>query len=200
MLITKKIVADKIAAYLHHDITLVQLVDWAEHAMMEDEFEESGLAAIRSAVSRLGVADVRAFGLTWGDCEELLGQLGFSARVSIITAYAGRYASRTCNASRLADLDFHHLAHGASGLDERIQLNRKIVGVEHAVELRAAGGHLRGHGGLGQAGRLHAFSDLLGQRPLERARLHLVVNAFFFQEVVEAAACVWVTFRHASTP
>ena len=86
MLITKKIVADKIAAYLHHDITLAQLVDWAEHAMMEDEFEESGLPAIRSAVSRLGVADVRAFGLTWEDCEELLGQLGFSARVSIITA------------------------------------------------------------------------------------------------------------------
>jgi cobyrinic acid a,c-diamide synthase len=86
MLITKKIVADKIAAYLHHDITLAQLVDWAEHAMMEDEFEENGLAATRTAVSRLGVADVRAFGLTWEDCEELLGQLGFSARVSIITA------------------------------------------------------------------------------------------------------------------
>ena len=86
MLITKKIVADKIADYLHHDITLAQLVDWAERAMMEDEFEENGLPAIRSAISRLGVADVRAFGLTWEDCEELLGQLGFSARVSIITA------------------------------------------------------------------------------------------------------------------
>ena len=86
MLITKKIVADKIAAYLHHDITLAQLVDWAERAMMEDEFEDNGLPAIRSAVSRLGVADVRAFGLTWEDCEELLGQLGFSARVSIVTA------------------------------------------------------------------------------------------------------------------
>ena len=85
MLITKKIVADKLAAYLHHDITLAQLVDWAERAMMEDEFEENGLPAIRSAISRLGVADVRAFGLTWEDCEELLSQLGFSARVSIIT-------------------------------------------------------------------------------------------------------------------
>lgn len=86
MLITKKIVADKIADYLHHDITLAQLVDWAEHAMMEDEFEESGLPAIRSAVFRLGVADVRAFGLTWEDCEELLSQFRFSARVSIIAA------------------------------------------------------------------------------------------------------------------
>ena len=61
-------------------------MDWAEHAILEDEFEEDGLAAIRSAISRLGVADVRAFGLTWEDCEELLAQLGFSARVSIVTA------------------------------------------------------------------------------------------------------------------
>ena len=86
MLITKKIVADRIAAYLHHDVTLAQLVDWAECALMEDEFEENGLGAIRSAISRLGVADVRAFGLTWEDCEELLSQLGYSARVSIIAA------------------------------------------------------------------------------------------------------------------
>jgi hypothetical protein len=86
MLITKTIVADKIAAYLHHDITLAQLVDWAERAMMEDEFDDDGLPAIRSAVSRLGVADVRAFGLTWEDCEQLLRELGFAARVNIVTA------------------------------------------------------------------------------------------------------------------
>ena len=86
MLITKTIAADKIAAYLHHDITLAQLVDWAERAMMEDEFDDNGLPAIRSAVSRLGVADVRAFGLAWEDCEELLRELGFAARVNIVTA------------------------------------------------------------------------------------------------------------------
>ena len=86
MLITTKIVADKIAAYLHHDITLEQLVEWAEHAMMDDEFDKDGLPAIRSAVSRLGVADVRAFGLTWEECEGLFRQLGFSARVSIVAA------------------------------------------------------------------------------------------------------------------
>ena len=86
MLITKTMVADKIAAYLHHDITLAQLVDWAERAMMEDEFDDNGLSGIRSAVARLGVADVRAFGLTWEDCEGLLRELGFSARVNIVTA------------------------------------------------------------------------------------------------------------------
>jgi cobyrinic acid a,c-diamide synthase len=86
MIITKQTVADKIAAYLHHRITLAQLVDWAENALMQDEFSEEDAATISAVVSRLGVADVRAFGLTWADCEQLLGQLGFSARIEIVTA------------------------------------------------------------------------------------------------------------------
>ena len=86
MIVAKQTVADKIAAYLHHRITLPQLVDWAEDALMEGEFDEKDAASISAVVSRLGVADVRAFDLTWTDCEELLGQLGFSARIEIITA------------------------------------------------------------------------------------------------------------------
>jgi len=86
MIITKQTIADKIAAYLHHRITLAQLVDWAENALMQDEFSEEDAATISAVVSRLGVADVRAFGLTWADCEQLLGQLGFSARIEIVTA------------------------------------------------------------------------------------------------------------------
>ncbi len=35
MTITKQIISDQIAAYLHHEITLPQLVDWAENAMMD---------------------------------------------------------------------------------------------------------------------------------------------------------------------
>jgi len=86
MLITKQTVAEKIAAYLHHDITVAQLVDWAENTIMEGEFEDRSARVLSSVVSRLGVADVRAFGLTWEDCEELLEQLGYSARVDIVTA------------------------------------------------------------------------------------------------------------------
>lgn len=86
MLITQQTVAEKIAAYLHHEMTLTQLVDWAENAMMDDELEERNLPSLRTVISRLGVADVRAFGLTWEDCEELLKQLGFSARVDIVAA------------------------------------------------------------------------------------------------------------------
>ena len=86
MIITKQTVADRLAAYLHHRITLAQLVDWAENALMEGEFDDQDAASLSAVVSRIGVADVRAFGLTWDDCEELLGQLGFSARIEIVTS------------------------------------------------------------------------------------------------------------------
>ena len=86
MIITRQSVVDRIAAYLHHRITLAELVDWAENAMMEGEFEDKDAASISAVVARLGVADVRAFGLTWDDCEELLRQLGFSARIEIVTS------------------------------------------------------------------------------------------------------------------
>ena len=86
MIVTKQAVADQIAAFLQHRITLPQLVDWAENAMLDGEFDDRDANTIAAVVSRIGVADVRAFGLTWSDCEELLAKLGFSARVDIVAA------------------------------------------------------------------------------------------------------------------
>lgn len=86
MPITKQDVAKQFAAYFHHRIALNQFVDWAENAMMEAEFEEKDAEVIAAVVARLGVADVRAFGLTWADCEGLLARLGFSAKVEIVAA------------------------------------------------------------------------------------------------------------------
>jgi hypothetical protein len=86
MTVTRQTVANKIAAYLHHEISLAQLVDWAETAMMDGEFAESDIPALRAVVSRLGVADARAFGLAWEDCEQLLRQLGYAARVDVVSA------------------------------------------------------------------------------------------------------------------
>ncbi len=86
MAITKKTVAEKIGAYLCREITLEQLVDWAETSLMEANFDEQEMETVRSVVSRLGVADVRAFGLTWEDCQDLLRQLGYAVRVTIVTA------------------------------------------------------------------------------------------------------------------
>lgn len=84
MTITRQIVADKIAAYLHHEITVAQLADWAEQAMMDGAFDERDAKTLSTVIARLGVADVRAFGLAWEDCVELLRQLGFSPRVEVV--------------------------------------------------------------------------------------------------------------------
>ena len=86
MTITKQTAADKIAAYLHHEITLTQLVDWSEAALMEGELAEGDAKALASVIARLGVADVRAFGLAWEDCEELLRKLGYAPRVEVVAA------------------------------------------------------------------------------------------------------------------
>jgi hypothetical protein len=86
MTITKQTVADRIAAYLHHEITVAQLVDWAENAMMDGELAEGDAATLSAVIARLGVADVRTFGLAWEDCEELLHKLGFSPRVEVVAA------------------------------------------------------------------------------------------------------------------
>ena len=84
MTITKQAVADKIAAYLHHEITLAELVDWSERALMDSEFAEGDVATLSQVVARLGVADVRTFGLAWDDCEDLLRKLGFTPRVEVV--------------------------------------------------------------------------------------------------------------------
>jgi hypothetical protein len=72
--------------FSHHEITLEQLVDWAETAMMDGEFDEADIETLRTVISRLGVADVRTFGLSWSDCEELLQQLGYAARVDVVAS------------------------------------------------------------------------------------------------------------------
>ena len=83
MKITKQAVAAKIGAFLRQEITTEDLVDWAEGAVREGEFQSAGVARI---VARLGVADVRAFGLGWEDCQGLLKQLGYAAQVEIVVA------------------------------------------------------------------------------------------------------------------
>ncbi len=83
-LITPKTVAEKLADHLHHELSLDSLVAWAESAIMDGEFDPAYLPTIRDVVARIGVADVRAFGLTWENCEQLLSQLGYSAQVSIV--------------------------------------------------------------------------------------------------------------------
>ncbi len=82
-MITREEVAEKLRAYLEHRVELEDLVKWAEEAMERKDFEEDAFEAVRDAIARLGLADVRAFGLAWEDCEELLRRLGYRAKVEV---------------------------------------------------------------------------------------------------------------------
>ncbi len=86
MLITRQAVAVQIAACLRHEITPENLADRAETALMNAEFEEADCGIISEVVARLGLSDVRALGLAWEDCEELLRRSGFVRRVEVVAA------------------------------------------------------------------------------------------------------------------
>ena len=83
MKITRQNVGQKLIDYLYHRITLAELVDWAESAMMEADFEEQDYETVRDIVSRIGLADVKAFGITWENCEDFLSRLGYRLMIKI---------------------------------------------------------------------------------------------------------------------
>ena len=82
-MITRHDVAAKLTDYLRHHITMKELVEWAEDVMMEEEFDPNNIETLRDIISRLGLADVREFGLPWEDCEEFLSRLGYQVRIEI---------------------------------------------------------------------------------------------------------------------
>ena len=84
MIVTRKHIAGKLINYLDNRISLVQLVDWAEDAIREAEFSDpSDPKTIRDVVARIGLADVKAFGLEWEDYKGLLSDLGYQAKISV---------------------------------------------------------------------------------------------------------------------
>jgi hypothetical protein len=54
--------------------------------MMEADFEERDVELLRDIIGRIGLADVRAFGMTWEDWEDFLSRLGY--RISITVSEA----------------------------------------------------------------------------------------------------------------
>ena len=83
MKISRQTVADKITDYLHGKVSQAELVDWAEQAMMDEDFEETDMDLLSDIVGRIGLADVAEFGLRWQDCEEFLCRLGYRAKVIV---------------------------------------------------------------------------------------------------------------------
>jgi hypothetical protein len=67
MKITRKLVADKIADYLHGKLSQAELVDWAEQAMMDADFDEADTDLLTEMIGRLGLADRRRIWIALAD-------------------------------------------------------------------------------------------------------------------------------------
>lgn len=84
--ITRKVLAEKLINYLQHRLTLDELVDWAETALLEAKLDEHDIETLREILVRIGLADVRAFNLTWEDCEDFLSRLGYHVELQVSEA------------------------------------------------------------------------------------------------------------------
>lgn len=83
-MITRDMVAEKINQLLTHKIGKDEIADWAENAFNESELEEEYFEQINTALSKIGLANVKNFDLMWEDYESILNSLGFSIQVEIL--------------------------------------------------------------------------------------------------------------------
>jgi len=81
MIITKQLLAVNLLNYLQHKTTLSDLVNWAEEAIMEGDIQGEDPEVVRDILARLGLADVKAFGLFWDDCNDYMQKLGYVLKI-----------------------------------------------------------------------------------------------------------------------
>lgn len=81
MIITKQLLAVNLLNYLQHKKSLDDLLDWAENAFMEGIIHEEDLEIVGSILARIGVADVKTFGLTLEDYDEIMRKLGYELKI-----------------------------------------------------------------------------------------------------------------------
>jgi hypothetical protein len=83
-MLARQMVLEQLDAYLNGRLSLEQLVDWAEKALIEPDIpvnEDADL--LMDVVAYLGAADSRAFPLTWEVLTGFLERLGGSVRVIV---------------------------------------------------------------------------------------------------------------------
>ncbi len=85
-MINRETVREHLLAYLNASLTLAVLVDWAENAVMEDEFTpDEDIEMLMEIMTYLAGSDTEYFPLTWDVITEFLEQLG--TRVRVVAEY-----------------------------------------------------------------------------------------------------------------
>lgn len=76
-MITREVVTEKLLAYLNHDLTLAELVDWAGLCFVEGGFlPEEDTDMLVDMVMYIAGAHHEYFPLTWDVISDFLEQLG----------------------------------------------------------------------------------------------------------------------------
>ena len=83
MIVTRKILANKLIKYNNREIDLSKLIGWAEEMMRDADFENKDFELLRDILARIGLADVREFSLSWDDCYDYLHKLGYDVKVEV---------------------------------------------------------------------------------------------------------------------
>jgi len=81
MIVTKQQLATNLLGYLQNKKTLSELVDWAENALMEADIQGEEIELVRETLAKIGLSDVKEFGLFWEDCNDMMKKLGYELRV-----------------------------------------------------------------------------------------------------------------------
>ncbi|MBN1286354.1 MAG: hypothetical protein JXB47_13230 [Anaerolineae bacterium] len=85
-MITRRIVLNKLLAYLNRETTLQELVAWSEDVIMDEDFDPAETDILMDIVGYLGAADSPGFELTWEVCYDFLTRLGSPVKVVPVAA------------------------------------------------------------------------------------------------------------------
>ena len=85
-MIVREAVLDRFLAYLNREISLDELVAWAESILMDADFDPGDAQMLMTIVGYIGAVDSPGFELTWEVCTDFLNRLGTSVKVVPVAA------------------------------------------------------------------------------------------------------------------
>lgn len=84
---TRQIILDTLKAYLNHQMTLNELVNWGHRTLIEATFPENeDVELLMDILLHLAAADTRSYPLTWEVLSDFLARLGGDAKVIVKVA------------------------------------------------------------------------------------------------------------------
>jgi hypothetical protein len=79
---TRQVVSGRLLAYLTHQISQAELVDWAERTFIDDTLApDADIDLLNDILMILAAAESPRFPLTWEVCDDLMQRLGTPVKV-----------------------------------------------------------------------------------------------------------------------